>query len=163
MVLESAIGTLPSSGYMIAQGNSVYSNTSRVAPTSYTPVLATTGTVPTTLTFSTQFGRYQQIDGIIYFIGNVAVNAFVLGLGTGNLTFSLPITAGAFSPAGIIAVQLQNTTLGVTAQSLNGTIASGANVLTISQNITIAGVTPIPLSALSATSIVTITGLYFIS
>jgi hypothetical protein len=163
MVFESAIGSIPASGYLCGNGNSTYSNAARVAPSSYSPILSTTGTAPTTLTFSTQFGRYQQIDGVIFFSANVVVSGFVLGLGTGNLTLSLPVTAGSFSPAGILTVQCQNTTLGVTTQSLNGNIASGANVMTFSQTITIAGITPIPLSNLSATSIITVTGMYFIT
>jgi len=138
-------------------------NTPVVNATSYTPTITTSGTSPTTLTFSTQFGRYYAIGPLCHFVANIVVNAFTIGGGTGNIQVSIPIAAGAFSPASLLNVQIQNCTIGVTTQSLNGTIASGASVLTISQNITIATVTPLPLSALSATAIITVSGTYFIS
>lgn len=128
----------------------------------YTPVLSSSGTAPTTITYSSQFGRWVSVGGVIHFVASVTLSAFTLGAGTGNVQISLPAAAGSFSVPGILVAQVQNATLALTAQGVNGTIASGASVATISQIITVAGVTVLPIASIGATSVITVAGSYFI-
>lgn len=132
--------------------------------TTYTPVLRNDGAPPTTLTYTSQFGIYNQIGNTVTFSAQVKVNSFVIGPGGGDIVFLLPpVAAGAFSVAGLVTVQVEGCTLNAGCISLNGIITSGESTMFISQNISGSSAVNIPLSALASGAVITASGTYFIS
>jgi len=132
--------------------------------TTYTPVLRNAGIPPTTLTYTTQFGIYNQVGDTVTFSAQIKVNTFVLGAGNGDLVFVLPpVAAGAFAVAGLTSVQIEGCTLNSGCIHLDGIITSGETTMFISQNISGSAAINLPLSALSSGAVITVSGTYFVS
>lgn len=132
--------SLPNPIVLPAAGGIVYNDTSAAqgsAPANqmgiyqqgtWTPVITTSGTQPTGLTYTTQSGRYTRVGNRIIATCVITVNA-VAGVGTGQLRFSLPFSVGA-SGFIISALQLLNVTFDASATYYVVTAASGGSFVT---------------------------------
>lgn len=126
----------------------------------FTPVLGTTGTAPTTLT-TTTYGSYIQLGNLLYYTLHIAVTAFTIGSGTGNLQITgFPIGAALTTHYNYTSsVSLQNITFS-NIPSSEFSSGGALQLITYSSASTVAN---IALSALTSTSIIDISGFYFTS
>src|SRR5690606_14416146 len=126
----------------------------------FMPAFSQTGVAPTTITFSEQSGNYIRIGDFVYATLTVGLSAFTLGPGTGNLLitglpFTSSTTAGSTTFLGIIqctALNWDSATFNFLNVRLNPS-SSSLLIYQVGDNNT---TTPVPLSALTASSFVRI-------
>lgn len=131
---------------------------------SWTPTLGGSSADPTTITYTTQVGRYTRIGNTVFYFGNVVINAFTVGAAAGNLEMrGLPFTSANVSnlfPIGSVymsGVNLTNATPWVTCQVLT-------NNTEIVFNECVDNTTPAvtPVTALAAGDIIIVSGFYYV-
>lgn len=128
----------------------------------WTPALTGSSGAPTTITYGSQVGSYTRVGNLVYVSAIVSVATFTLGGGSGDLTmtglpFTINATIGGVWAASMDGVDLSTGTVGIVGQLL----VSTTNLRFLEQKDNAASTT-IPLSALSATDVVRITGCYIV-
>lgn len=124
------------SGIVLGNTNSAFTSTPFTAAGTFTPAFALATPGNATWTYSSQFGRYTQIGSIVYFAAQLVWSNFTNSTGSGTWQVNLPVTAGAFSSAGIISIA--GSGIDANAQTSNlpanflGVVGSGATSMVLS-------------------------------
>ena len=111
-------------------------NIEEKASAAYVPAFSLSSPGTSLWTYSSQFGRYARVGGIVYFTAQLVTSAFAVGTGSGTWLINLPVAAGAYASPGII--QVTGVGLDITGETANlplnfiATIGSGASVATLS-------------------------------
>jgi hypothetical protein len=125
----------------------------------FTTTIITSGTAPTTLTYTTQLGIYTKVGRMVNVSIGAIINAFTLGAGTGNISLTtLPFASSSASTA-VLACY----TIGVdwpAASYVIGYVGGSATTVvpySITDN---AGATQLTLAGLAATDQIFCSGSY---
>lgn len=128
----------------------------------WTPEITPTTGSFTTLTYTTQTGKYTRIGNVVYYSAYIAINAFTIGTGSGSARFSLPVAvlnATAANATGTIF--MSGVDLGASTRSLAFFPATNTTIGTIYETQDDGAVTTTQCSALAAGDTIAYAGFYF--
>lgn len=133
----------------------------------FTPTLTGSGANPTSVTYSTQVGKYAIIGNIVHYYARVTVSALTIGSASGNLQITgLPVASvntSSLNPLGSCTL-LQVATTGY--NFVNSWVSPNSSVInlveTVSNSAT-GGNSLIAITAITSTADITVTGFYFSS
>ncbi len=87
-------------GLVLGNTNSAFTATSYTAAGSFTPAFALGTPGDSAWTYTTQLGRFSRMGQVVYFVAELAWNAFSNSTGSGTWQLNLPVTTGAFARTG---------------------------------------------------------------
>lgn len=134
-----------------------------VALTSFTPVLSGSTTPPNSVTYSTQFGRYQRVGSVVMFTFRIALSAFTLGAGAGDILITgFPVTAINLSHSGDCALSIGDINVGVNTVQLALELQPNTTTAKFQISRDALATSYLALSNITATSTMEGTGIYFV-
>jgi hypothetical protein len=123
-------------GLIVGNTNSAFTTATYTPAASWTPAFSLATPGDSAWTYSTQFGRYNQVGAVVHFSASITWSAFTNSTGSGVWRVSLPVAAGAFTLPG--QIQINGSGIDASAETANlpanfyGKIASAASVCTLS-------------------------------
>lgn len=127
----------------------------------FTPTLTGSGANPTSITYSSNVGKYTRIGNIVHWTVNINVSALTIGSASGSLQISgLPIAAGAtVTSMGSCAVGAVT----FVGSFLTPAIVAGASVINLYQTISTLNIGVLAITGISSTTVIDASGFYFTS
>lgn len=133
---------------------------SAYATATFTPVIVSSGTQPTTIGYSVQSGTYTRIGNQVTVSVVIALNAFTLGAGTGTVRISnLPFTSASVTSMNWVgALRIDNVTF--TGSYVTANVPTGQAYADIIQYATASGSSGVPIAGISSSSVLITTITY---
>ena len=130
----------------------------------FTPTLSLSVPGSSSFTYATQSGEYTLLSNMVTFSMRIVLSAYTQGSGSGVVQIgTLPFPSGASSTNIILSCSLQNVTFGASVSWYQGLLSPGTNFILFVGMVTASPQSMLAASALSNTSIINVSGTYFIS
>lgn len=123
-------------GLIVGNTNSAFTTTTFVTAAAFTPAFSLSTPGDSAWTYSSQLGRYMQVGQVVYFTAQLVWTNFTNATGSGTWRVNLPVTSGAFTITGQVAIS--GSGIDASAETANlpanflGVVGSGASVVILS-------------------------------
>ena len=133
---------------------------------SWTPALAGSSANPTSVTYSFQVGEYTKVGNMVFYYGRLIVTALTIGGASGQLQITgLPFTAVNTTANDCPGTALvQNTSIDAGTLYIVSRVLHNTNYVNLMENAnSAAGASTMPITNISSTTDITVSGFYFTS
>lgn len=155
--------TAGTSGNVLTSDGTNFVSSAPTTVGTFTPTLSL-GTVGTSsFTYSAQVGNYTKIGNVVFFTTRVVLTNFTIGTGSGNVILNgLPFASASGGTNTFSSCSFQNITFGIGVLWYCGLNSANTSVLSFPGFVTSTGQSILQASGLSNTSIIQVTGFYFV-
>lgn len=166
---DSTVGTISAgtnTGKVVASGGVTFdggtNNLTNYAVGDWTPTFTGSSANPTSVTYTTQVGKYIRIGAMVFVSCTLTVNAVTLGPAAGNLQVSgLPFTAkNTTNYTPILATQVSSFDLQAATKWINGQVQPNSLNVAFVESVDNSGATVTAVTILAANTQVRFSGCY---
>lgn len=166
---DNTVGTISAgtnTGKTLATGGVTFdggtNNLTNYTVGDWTPTFTGSSANPTSVTYTTQVGKYIRIGALVFVHATLTVNAVTLGAAAGNLQVSgLPFTAknvANYSP--MLATEVSSFDLGASTKFITAQVQNNSTNIAFIESLDNAGATVTAVTILAANTQVRISGCY---